>query len=333
MTNIIVQKNRRGDFIKVPAIIKDNDKIKLQQNRREDFVKIPKTGNLPVPEVTLVSKIKSYISNSNFNYYLGFGGTGDALLLLATCSKDPKAKAIFFANNVNFTSKFFDLFNIPVFLHENIMGSKIANVIFDIVTKNPNFRQSAHLADGLFYGDWKNENKYIGRIHARMPWIKKFGMVESNQSILIIAPSGSAKEVRRQRYVTLNEYNQLLDHNLKLGYKIYSVGSVADLHYYGLPIKPNTYWLTAEKLYKWDSTTQDINLHQMLQYVNKASKVISVDTFLKTYSLICGIPTVIIKTRWRGKYADYGADVTDHIFLNKNIWSDLILDKFENLIL
>lgn len=327
MPKVVVQNNKREDFINLPK--QAPQKKVVVQNQKREVVK-PKT--LP-PDPTLIAKIKSYISDTNANYYLGFGGTGDALLLLSSCWNDPKAKVVFFANHLYFIGKFFDLFKIPVFLHENIMGSPYAGIIFDLITKHPNFKQSAHLADGLFYGDWANEAKYKSRIKPYAPWIEKFGSIESKEPILIIAPSGSVKEEKRQRFLSVDEYHKLIEANLKFGYKIYSIGSVADLHFYGLYKHPNVFWATVDKLYKHDSTFTELNLHQMLQIINAAFKVVSMDTWLKTYTLLCGKPTITIKTRWNGTYLNYGADVTDFIFLNKNIWPYLSLEKIEDLLL
>lgn len=70
----------------------------------------------------------------------------------------------------------------------------------------------------------------------------------------------------------------------------------------------------------------------MLRIVNSANKVISVDTWLKTYSLLVGIPTTVVMTRWNGEYKQYGEDVTDWIFLNPKIWRNIKLEKVENLL-
>jgi len=277
-----------------------------------------------------MSKITAYTSNPNSEYYLGFGGTGDALLLLASCYNNPKARVVFFANNFHFLGKFFDLFKVSVFLSENIMGQQYAGAIFSILTAHSQFKSSAHLADGLYYADWVNTAKYQSRIVSFVPWIERLGKINSDQPICALAPSGSVKEIKRQRYLTGKEYDRIIELHAKLGYKIYSFGSASDLHYYGL--NPNTTWVTVDKMYS-DKEIKDINLRQMLQIINAATKVISMDTWLKTYTLLCGIPTVVVKTRWDGKYIDYGQDITDHIFLNKTMWTCLTMTTVEELLI
>jgi hypothetical protein len=326
MPKVVVQNNKRQDFVKLPVTKKQESKnLVIEKNKRKKSESLP---SLPAP--TLISKIKTYISDNNSEYYLGFGGTGDALLLLASCYNNPKARVVFFSNNLYFMGKFFDLFKTSVFLHENIMGHQFAGTIFNMISTHTQFKQSAHLADGLYYGDWANITKYESRIVPFVPWIEVIGKIKSEQPIFVLAPSGSVKETKRQRYLTVQEYNRLIELNTRFGYKIYCFGSVSDLHYYGF--NPNTIWITVDKMYISENESRNINLHQMLQIINTASKVISMDTWLKTYTLLCGIPTVVVRTRWNGKYINYGQDITDFIFLNKNIFPGITLLTIEELL-
>jgi hypothetical protein len=147
----------------------------------------------------------------------------------------------------------------------------------------------------------------------------------------VLCPSGSHKDTKRQRYITPEEYKLIANKNLDLGYKVYASGSVSDFHYYGLINRENFHWLTAEKVYNWNGSVDSIDLKKMLQIINGATKVISVDTWIKTYALLCNIDTTVIKTRWDGKYIEYGEDVTDWIFLNNKIWPNLKMESVEQL--
>lgn len=280
----------------------------------------------------LIQQVSSFMLSNDHNYYLGFGGVGDALLLLATCWNDPKARVVFFANNKDFTRLFFELFNVPVFLHDNIMGQRLANNVCDFMKSHPNFKESAHLADRLDYGDWINEQKYIPRIKSYVPWVEELGKTTYNEPVLILAPSGSHREVNRQRYMNVNEYKTIVNKYLDLGYRVFATGSMSDYHMFGLISRDKFHWLTANKVYYHNEHGIDINLRQMLQIVNCASKVISMDTYLKTYTLLCNIPTIVVKTRWLGHYLPYGRDVTDWIFLNPNIWPQIKMETVEDLV-
>ena len=84
-------------------------------------------------------------------------------------------------------------------------------------------------------------------------------------------------------------------------------------------------------IYDGKGNTTHSNLKNMLRIINSAEHVISMDTWLKTYTLLCDIPTTVIKTRWNNEYKVYGEDITDRIFLNTKIWPRLNLVKIEDL--
>lgn len=297
------------------------------QNLKRD---VPKPLRFSSP--TLLKQIQTYVQQTDKNYYLGFGGLGDALLLMAVCWDNPKAKVVFFANQIPFIRSFFELFGVSVFMHDNIMGTPMANHIYDMMRKLPNFKPSAHLADGLNYNDWRNESKYRDKIKSKTSWLPHFGKENSDKPTVIIAPSGSHKDSKRQRYLHHHEYDQLVNKYLIQGYKVYATGSMSDLHHFKLIDKDNFYWLHSDAIYNGKGNTESISLKRMLRIINSAEHVISMDTWLKTYTLLCDIPTTVIETRWDNKYRAYGEDVTDWIFLNSKIWPNIKIQKIEELI-
>jgi hypothetical protein len=280
----------------------------------------------------LLNQIKAFTQHPDKNYYLGFGGLGDALLLMAVCWNDPNAKIVFFANQIPFIRSFFEIFGLSVYLHDNVMGTKMANQVYDLMKVMPNFKSSAHLADGLDFNDWANEKKYATRIKGSAPWIGYLGQEKFDMPVAIIAPSGSSKEIDRQRYLHHHEYQQLVDIYLNQGFRVYATGSMADLHHFKLINKRNFYWLSSNGIYRGDGVLESCSLTKMLRIINSATQVISMDTWLKTYTLLCGIPTTVIETRWNNKYKSYGEDVTDWIFLNYNIWPSIKIAKIETLL-
>jgi hypothetical protein len=310
----------------IKRVVEQPQRIKVQNIQRER----PKVPVFSSP--TLLSQIKTFTQYPDKNYYLGFGGLGDAILLMAVCWDNPKAKVVFFANQIPFIRSFFELLGISVYLHENIMGTKMAAHIFDYMRVLPTFKESAHLADGLNCDDWANEKKYIGRIRSQVPWIQHLGKTPSDKPVVIIAPSGSHKDIKRQRYLHNGEYDKLVNIYLDKGYSVYVVGSMNDLHHFKLINRDNFFWLHSERVYDGNGIGRESNLNNMLRIINSAEHVVSMDTWLKTYTLTCGIPTTVIETRWDGVYKRYGEDITDFIFLNRNIWPHLSLIKIEDLL-
>lgn len=329
MAKRVVQKHTRENLfteIKRAMPQVQPPKIKVQNLQREK----PKLPIFSSPN--LLNQINSFTQQPNKDYYLGFGGLGDALLLMAVCWDNPRAKVVFFANQIPFIRSFFELLGISVFLHDNIMGSKMANHIFDYMKKLPTFKESAHLADGLDYSDWSNERKYIHRIRSQTRWIQHFGKVESDKPVIIIGPSGSHKDTKRQRYLHNEEYIKLVNIYLDKEYKVYVTGSMHDLHHFGLIDREHFFWLHSETIYDGKGNASPSNLNNMLRIINSAEHAVSMDTWLKTYTLLCGIPTTVIETRWDGKYRQYGEDATDYIFLNKTIWPNLTIVKIDTVI-
>jgi hypothetical protein len=252
-------------------------------------------------------------------------------LVLAACWNDPKSRVIFFANSTSLTfiSEIFNLFNIGLYIFDNIMGQSIAGTVFDLVTRHKNFKTSGHLADGLFHGDWLNENKYISRIINYVPWIDKLG--KTSQNPIIVCPSGSSKDHNRQRYITSEECRKLVNKYLYKNETVYINISLADFRQYWYP-NLNCYSLSSNVIRDWQGKEEKINLKKMLQIINSAKEVISVDTWLKSYSLLNHIPTTVIETRWNGYYKRFGEDITDWIFLNPKIWPNIKFARIENLL-
>ena len=79
-----------------------------------------------------------------------------------------------------------------------------------------------------------------------------------------------------------------------------------------------------------------INKHSFdifLRTINSAKEVISVDTWLKTYTLLAGLPTKVIESKFHGSYMPFGHDSSDYVFINPNIWKNIKIVRPENIIL
>lgn len=305
----------------------------FSQTREKRTVQRKRRPTYAVQQSKEVEEVRKIIeSEPRRTFYLGFGGTGDALLTLTSCWNDPNARVFFYANggSIRLAQQFFDLFNVTVRVVHNIMGSPIAPKVYDLLTKHPNFRTSGHLADGCFYGDWKNVDKYAARLNSHMPWVNVLGSKKTKKPHIVIAPSGSERNPSRQRYITPIEYGKLVDKYVDKGFTVYTVGSENDYKFYKSHAAKSI-WLSSYYL-RAANATRTHSLKDLLQVVNGARKVLSMDTWLKTYSLLCDIPTTVIRTRWNGVYYPYGRDVTDFIFLSKKIWPKIKFAQIEELI-
>ncbi len=331
-TNIFTTAPVKAEGAVVPHVLTsrspDNNVI-VQKNTR---LVSHSDGN----KLEITNKVSDWLKRPNSDFYLGFGGMGDALLTLAPAWNNPRASIIFFGNSssIDFIKKFFALFDIPSMVENNIMGKSWAENIYRTVGGHPNFRLSGHLADRMNYGDWMNENKYISRIIGHAAWMDKLGKKSnpsSTKGVICIGPSGSHKDMGRQRFLSINEFKMLTNKYLKMGYTVYGIGSENDYQTYGCVNDDNCFWACSDFI-ATRGQKHSCQLLDMLQILNGAERVFSMDTWLKTYTLLTDIPTTVIQTRWRGRYKKYGEDITDWVFLNAKIWPKIEMAKIEELL-
>ena len=262
---------------------------------------------------------------------------GDLILLLACCYEDPNAQVVFFANggSLSFCKQILEFFNLEHYISKNLMGSKSAAVVYDMMTSKINFKPSAHLSRGLDFADWSRDiNYYKDRMVFKTDWKERIGINSNfhNKKTILIQPAGSTRIKNRQRYLEQHEYEILLNKFLDLDYNVITCGSDYDADFYKW--KPNhhkSWFLNSNKIigYKFKSA---INMKTFLQTINSAEKIISMDTWIKTYTLLIDMPTYVINNRSHGQYLNYGTDSCDYIFINKDLWENLHLLKFEEIL-
>lgn len=285
------------------------------------------------------NSVKSAIDflNHNKNWYLNFGGAGDLILLIANAYLDNNAQIVFYANtcSIEFCRELLEFFKLEHFVSRNLMGTRHANVINDYMTKKINFKPSAHLARGLDFNDWGRDTAYYkNRMVIKTDWVERFGKNPQfvGEKLIVIQPSGSMKNYDRQRYLEIFEYNYLVKKFIDLGFTVVTTGSETDRDFYNWkPISGKDWFITSKRLYGQKSVSAS-DLKMFMKTVNSAEKVISADTWLKSYSLLCGIPTFVFGNRCRGNYLPIGADPCDYIFINKTIWENLNVMTIEELI-
>lgn len=285
------------------------------------------------------NSVKSAVEflNSNKSWYLNFGGAGDLILLIASAYKDKNAQIVFFANtcSLDFCKELLEYFKLEHYVSRNLMGTKYANAINDYMIQKINFKPSAHLARGLDFNDWTRDiDYYKERMVLQTDWIEKLGKNQlfDSEKLIVIQPSGSMRNYDRQRYLEVFEYNYLVKKFLDLDYSIVTTGSESDKEFYKWkPMSNKDWFMTSKKIYG-QKNVSSIDLGVFLKTINCASKVISADTWLKSYSLLCGIKTHVFGNRCRGNYLPIGSDPCDYIFINKILWKNLEVNTIDQLI-
>ena len=285
---------------------------------------------------SLLEKVKEFAGASG-NLYLTFGGTGDLVLLLGECYNDPSAKIVYFSNqsSINLANEFIKFFNLKSFIHPNIMGTKTANHVNDLLIRTGRLKTSAHLARNLDYNDWKkNSNYYESRLPKLTDWVERIGKndIYKSRKLMIISPSGSVRSESKQRYLNTTEYLTIVNIYLQKGWTVFSTGSETDIISYPAINHQNHLWITSTKTFKNGSMVSTHPFINFLKIINSASEVISVDTWLKTYTLLAGIPTKVIESKFYDTYLPFGHDPSDFVFLNKNVWPHLSIIRPEDII-
>ena len=238
--------------------------------------------------------------------------------------------------SMNFCKEFLQFFRLDNYVARNLMGSKNANVVYDYMIKKINFKSSGHLAKGLDYGDWGRDiNYYKQRMVFKTNWREKFGKHPhfENQKTIIIQPSGSVRDSNRQRYLEVFEYDCLVNKYLDLGYNVITTGSDGDKEFYKWKSNRENNWFLTSNRMTGNKSSTPIDLSIFLKILHSVEKVISADTWLKSYSLLCGIPTIVFNNRCRGRYLPIGSDPCDHIFLNKDFWQNLEVKTVEEIVM
>jgi hypothetical protein len=137
----------------------------------------------------------------------------------------------------------------------------------------------------------------------------------------------------KQRFLYPDEYQTLVSIYLQNGYKVYSTGSENDIKFYPQIKNDNHFWLTSDKIICRNKVEKINNFKKFLQIINSATVVVSVDTWIKSYSALAGIKTRVIQNRFNDVYQPVGFDPSDYIFLNTDFYPTMQIHQLPNLVL
>lgn len=280
----------------------------------------------------LVEEVSNWTASQEYNYYMGFGGAGDALLLVACCWDDPAARVLFF-NSSPMCKQLFELFDLETLIHPNIFFSPLSHQIYDIVVNRKTFKPSAHLPDGMNVSDWTNWRKYKDRMVTSVPWAQLLGKYQNpfpTKGIVVVCPSGAFREAARQRFISDYEYTKLVKKLLSQNYTVVTADSPEHMRLYSNVDHPHSMRCTTTYLQFNDGHKEELNLASFLQVVNAAEFCISVETWLVPYCGLVGLSVQCIQTRYFGTYK-YGHVSPDYIFVNPEMWPTLQLVTAEEV--
>lgn len=269
-----------------------------------------------------LGELQSFISQDG-NFYLTFGGIGDFILILAEACRDPQAKIIFFSNNSasNLVRDLVNEFQIPTLISDNCMGTPNAMKALQMIRQTGRLQKSQHLSETLDYDDWNRRFEYYrNKMTVTCDWLQRFGTIENKDGkIAIIAPSGSFRNNSPQKYLHNFELDMLVGIYLQNNYTVYCVGNHSDKDFYKIQKHPKLFWLTSNQIINDKGQRVMITVKDFLRIINSGDEICSVDTWLKTYTCLCGLPTNVFLNR-ENDVSRYGILAGDYIFLNTQLW-------------
>jgi len=267
-------------------------------------------------------------------FVLNSGGIGDALIGCAECYKlrDKTPLMIHAANrhNAELIQAFVEPFGIPALVLDGSFLSE-QKAVWQALHTHPQCTSCCHLPDHLDHGEWANRLKYEPRVATVLPVQELFG---KGEPCIVIAPSGSGLpatigKMQKQRHLLQEEFSQLIAKHVFNG-PVYVICSEEQMQLYGPVRHENCYWLQHDCIIHNDIVMPS-TVANMYKIINGATAVYSMDTWVKTYSLYAGVPTVVIRTRFDGQYV-LGLDSSENIFLNRRLWPAIQIRTIEELL-
>lgn len=298
------------------------------QNRRAK----PEEPTFRQKIVRPVTKSDDYLAipnflNNNAAVYAGVGGLGDALLTIAAAHNDPGSKIVFGSNSgvKQTVAQLFEVFNIDAMIVRNFNGSSEGMTVWNNIVEHIHCKSSVHIPKDLNYRDWgTNTKKYFDKIITKMPLVETVGKLVNPRAtgrVIGLCPRGSDHtSVWKQRYISKDEFNQLVKKLLKEKVTVIVFGSEDDFNYYGVYQDNNVIFMNSNFAVSHPAPKYPISMRHMLTAINACDEIISVDSWLKTYAALAGIPCKVIMNRYFGKSVLDYADPSDMIFLDSSIW-------------
>lgn len=245
-------------------------------------------------------------------FYLGMGGLGDFLIFLSTFYDDLKESIsiVWFAeegeqNSIkNLSSCFKKIKNTLVF-SKNISSNKW----FDFVSSNKCLGTGI-TPKNLNYTEWNNVDIFKKYNVVEFPkFVQEFETKTIENYICIMTQGGreSEKNVGKNKCL-LNETVQKIIEEVK-NENVYFVGQSDDLRF------PK----------EWNRNYLGKDIKDQLKLIKNSKKVYSVDSWVKTWSAMCGIDTIVFDTIYNTEYLNRmgGIDWGHYVFIFP--WSKISL--------
>jgi hypothetical protein len=245
-------------------------------------------------------------------FYLGMGGLGDFLIFISTFYDclDEKINVIWFTENgeqdsiKELSSCFEKIKNILVF-----SKSISINKWFDFVSSNKCLGTGI-TPKNLNYSEWKDVDIFKKYNVIEFPkFVEEFNQKTSENYICVMASGGreSEKNVGKNKSFSSETVLKIVEETKNK--KVYLVGKDDDIRF------PK----------EWNRDFLKKKIKDQMFLIKNAQKVYSVDSWVKTWSAMCGIETIVFDSIYSSEYLNRmgGTDWGHYVFIFP--WSKISL--------
>lgn len=292
-----------------------------------------------------LTHVELFVAGADHVYW-SVSNVGDLLITLAAASQQSNARLVHtgrqsLTENVSgwydFLMSWPAFFNVPCLYVGDERGETL-HAMEQFMHTCPQYHPMIAPPIRAYRGRWFRDPAW-GRdwetIHARLVrpthWSSRFQTPVSlplSRPLCVMAPSGSTRRWKRQRFLTVDEAQSLVTRLHTQGYTVVLTGNADEQRVYPIP---DTYWLTHTTLTTPDQQTHTIPFAEFVNILAAGTLYISMDTWLKTFVSLLDRPVYVIRTRAHGVYVPFGEQAADHIFTDVRAWPRMSLVTLDEL--
>lgn len=266
--------------------------------------------------------IKEYLNffsliESVGDYYIHFGGAGDALLLLSTFyDENPNQTIISFANSVNALVSFFQAF--PKLKQVFIIPLPPTNILHvslrQLLPKIKNTKGMGATPRLNYFDEWKEHLNIFNEygIREENNWAKEFKIEKIEPFQVIIAPKGSNVGMvgSKRNMLSTSDWENTIKYLSELGVRPIIVGT---------PEEEKSY-----PLIKGCIDKRSYSFEEQMKLIASSDLFIGADSWGKTFAALAGICTIVFRPL-RGEDLKNWVDASEFVFIRP--WKKIKLVK------